>query len=149
MEKKQTTSHGHFEDDSITRISTLADNPFFKLKPTGTIYKPIQPNVRSSGRGTVCVPLSNFNGVSENAGFSSKLKFVSSTGNCADLHCAGSVTSGKVTDTLTFKVIAAGSTQISAKSYSIILEDETEAATKVDATSINASNTAPSNKPST
>lgn len=79
---------------------------------------------------------------------SSKLKFVSSTGNCADLHCAGSVTSGKVTDTLTFKVIAAGSTQISAKSYSIILEDETEAATKVDATSINASNTAPSNKPS-
>lgn len=75
MEPKQTTAHGHYEDDSITRKSTLADNPFFKLRPTGTIYKPIQGNTRGAGRGTICVPLSSFNGVSENAGFSSKLKF--------------------------------------------------------------------------
>ena len=75
METKQTASHGHLVDDNITKISTLADNPFFKLKPTGTIYKQIQPNIRQSGRGTVCVPMTSFNGVSENAGFSSKLKF--------------------------------------------------------------------------
>ena len=51
------------------------NNPFCKLMPVGTLFKPIQPNTRHSGRGTVCVPITSFKGVSENAGFSSKLNF--------------------------------------------------------------------------
>ncbi len=54
----------------------------------------------------------------------SKLSLISSSGNCSGLYCVGSITSGKGTDTFTFKVIASGSSTVSVKAAGMIAEDE-------------------------
>ena len=64
-----------YNNKNQPQSSNLNENPFCKLRPVGTLFKPVQPNSRHAGRGTVCVPISSFKGVSENAGFSSKLNF--------------------------------------------------------------------------
>ena len=73
--KNNTRDDFQYNSKNQPQSSNLSENPFGKLRPIGTLFKPIQPNTRHSGRGTVCVPLTNFKGVSENAGFLSKLNF--------------------------------------------------------------------------